>query len=211
MTSDTKIFCIGLNKTGTSSLHEAFKILGFKSVHFLDDKGNNIKDIIERNYHNNEHVLKGISHYEAFSDWDRDETSHKVFKLFDQQYPNSKFILNTRDLDSWLNSREKHVRRNQKSFSANFGMKKSWLKIDREAWSVHFKRHHQSIYEYFEGRESDILVFDVTQGDSWDKLCSFLDVETPKVAFPKANINAKDLTFFQKLKKKLILLLKNMS
>jgi hypothetical protein len=34
-----KIFCIGLNKTGTSSLHEAFQVLGINSVHYKDDKG----------------------------------------------------------------------------------------------------------------------------------------------------------------------------
>ena len=28
-----KVFCIGLNKTGTSSLHRALTILGYNSVH----------------------------------------------------------------------------------------------------------------------------------------------------------------------------------
>ncbi|MFN2261928.1 MAG: sulfotransferase family protein [Psychroflexus sp.] len=205
MTSDSKIFCIGLNKTGTSSLHEAFKILGFKSVHFIDDDGQNIKDIMEDNFHNNEDILKGISHYDAFSDWDRDETSHLIFKAFDQQYPNSKFILNTRDLDSWLNSRENHVRRNQNSFRP----KSAWLEIDRDAWATHYRRHHEAVYEYFRGRESDLLIFDVTKGDSWDKLCDFLELEPPRLSFPQANIFSNDLSVFQKLKRKLIQLIKN--
>lgn len=208
MTSDTKIFCIGLNKTGTSSLHEAFKILGFKSVHFLDDKGRNIKDIIEENYYNNEDILKGISHYDAFSDWDHDETSHLIFKEFDQQYPNSKFILNTRNLEDWLNSRENHVLRNQKSFSKNFISKKSWLKVDLNSWTIHYRRHHQAVYEYFKGRESDLLIFDVTKGDSWDKLCDFLEIEPPKAKFPQANIIPNNLSVLQKLKRKLIKLIK---
>ncbi|MGY0649987.1 MAG: sulfotransferase, partial [Paraglaciecola chathamensis] len=29
-----KIFCVGLNKTGTSSLHDAFLMLNIESVHF---------------------------------------------------------------------------------------------------------------------------------------------------------------------------------
>ena len=45
MKTKEKIFCIGINKTGTTSLDEAFKILGFKSVHFNCNKGN-IKNII---------------------------------------------------------------------------------------------------------------------------------------------------------------------
>ena len=45
MSKDQKIFCIGLNKTGTTTLHEAFLILGVSSVHYECDAGN-IKEII---------------------------------------------------------------------------------------------------------------------------------------------------------------------
>ena len=45
-----KVFCIGVNKTGTSSLHQALQILGYNSVHYLNDKNNNIKAMIEKNY-----------------------------------------------------------------------------------------------------------------------------------------------------------------
>ena len=89
-----KIFCIGLNKTGTSSLHEAFSILGLKSVHFMDDEGNNIKDIIERNYLAKANIIKGLEKYDAFSDWDKFPYTVDIVKEFDKQYPGSKFILN---------------------------------------------------------------------------------------------------------------------
>jgi len=43
MEENTKIFCIGLNKTGTVSLHEAFQkvIPGKSSVHFWMQKYQN--------------------------------------------------------------------------------------------------------------------------------------------------------------------------
>ena len=83
----TKIFCVGLNKTGTSSLHEAFKILGLKSVHWKDNNGLNIKVKINENFLNGDNILNGIEKYNAFSDWDLGD-SHQVFKEFDKQYPN---------------------------------------------------------------------------------------------------------------------------
>lgn len=46
----TKVFCVGLNKTGTSSLYVASKMLGLKSVHWKDDNGINIKTRIEENF-----------------------------------------------------------------------------------------------------------------------------------------------------------------
>lgn len=105
--SSQKIFCIGLNKTGTTSLHKAFEILGYNSVHYSSKEGN-IQNIITNNYKDNALLLKGLEHYDVILDWN-DESILDLYKVFDQQYPNSKFILNTRDLDGWINSREKHV------------------------------------------------------------------------------------------------------
>lgn len=194
-----KIFCIGLNKTGTLSLHEAFKILGIKSVHYTDDDGNDIKNIIKDNYLEGCDILKGLEKYEAISDWDLRPYSHLVFKEFDKQYPNSKFILNTRDLKAWLNSREKHVKRNQKLKSENPEEDIKWLKVNRPAWKKQFELHYNEVYKYFKGRENDLLVFDVTKGDGWKKLCPFLGLSIPAVPFPENNISPKEKSFFQKL------------
>ena len=108
-----KVFCIGLNKTGTTSLHRALTILGYNSVHAKTKDGINIKTTIKQNFRQGNDILTSLEKYDAFSDWDLDDSSHLIFKEFYNQYPNSKFILNTRNMDSWLDSREKHVRRNQ--------------------------------------------------------------------------------------------------
>jgi len=55
-----KIFCVGLNETGSTSLHCALKILGFKSVHFMHKGKKNIKIIIENNYRHGRPLLSGI-------------------------------------------------------------------------------------------------------------------------------------------------------
>lgn len=198
-----KIFCIGLNKTGTTSLHKAFKILGLKSVHYEDTNGENIKSIIKTNHESGKKLLDKIEHYHAFSDWNLPSTNH-LFKNLDKQYPNSYFILNTRDLKDWLNSREKHVKR--KPFLKHLQRKSpsnSWINIDKEAWKNEYISHHRDVFEYFENRPNDLLVFDITKGDGWEKLCNFLQFPVPNRPFPKANV-AKD----QSISKKILLVLK---
>lgn len=200
---DKKIFCIGLNKTGTSSLHKAFEILGFKSVHCLDDEGNNIKDIIQENFLAGDNILKGLEQYDAISDWDMAPHTSEIFKEFDKQYPDSKFILNVRDLESWLDSREKHVKRNQERKRKKPKENIKWLTIDRDAWEIHFKAHYDEVYNYFKGRKNDLLVFDVTKDDGWDKLCPFLNLPIPNVPFPKKNVASRKKSFFHRVLLKL--------
>lgn len=198
-----KIFCIGLNKTGTSSLHEAFKILGIKSVHYKDDQGNNIKHIIRDNYLNGDNILNRLEDYEAFSDWGTKRHLINIVKAFDRQYPNSKFILNTRPLNAWLDSREKHVKRAQKRKEKHPHEHIPWLKVDKKNWEILYKEYHKEVLNYFKDRNEELLIFDVSKGDSWEKLCPFLDLPIPHVAFPKVNVAPKQSKmeiFIQKFK-----------
>ncbi|WP_434036019.1 sulfotransferase family protein [Formosa sp. 4Alg 33] len=197
-----KVFCIGLNKTGTSSLHEAFNILGLKSVHYKDDHGNDIKEIILNNYLSGHDILKGLEAYDAFSDWDQEQYTIEIFKAFNEQYPGSKFILNTRDLKGWLDSREKHVKNNQIKKRKDPQADIVWLDIDREAWETQFKKHYQEANAYFKGRTDNFLVFDVINGDGWETLCPFLNVPIPNVPFPKKNV-ASDKKLYRRLIRKI--------
>lgn len=198
-----KIFCIGLNKTGTSSLHEAFQILGLKSVHFKDEKGINIKDVINENYLKNKDILHQLSHYDAISDWDRPPYTFEIIKKFDEHYPNSKFIVNTRDIEDWLNSREKHVKRNQKLKEKQPNLNITWLKIDRDAWRNEYEIHYNAIEAYFKNRKEDVLYFDVTQGDDWEKLCPFLHLPIPLTRFPAENMTLNMKTVLKKTIRKI--------
>ena len=209
MNENIKIFCIGLNKTGTVSLHEAFEILGIKRVHYLTEDGEDIKEIIKNNHEKGDKLLKSIEEYNAYSDWALPATNN-LFVEFDKQYPGSKFILNTRDLEGWLMSREKHVLR-----MPNLNKKREedpdnpWYSINRDAWKIEYDEHHKAVNDYFKNREKDIISFEVTKGDGWEKLCSFLDVDIPSKPYPKSN-TAKSLTLTGKIKNKLITVTKKM-
>ena len=177
MPTKPNIFCIGLNKTGTISLHHALEVLGYRSLHW---GGPETGKIIQATAASGRPLVDDLDEYDAFSDL---AILSKQYQLLDSQYPGSKFILSTRPIEGWLQSREAHVLRNQErartgEYTGNF------LEVDLDAWRVEFEEHHRNVQEYFKGRDEDLLVFRITEGDGWEKLCPFLGVEVPDEAFP---------------------------
>jgi len=101
-----KVFAIGFNKTGTVSIHCLFQSLGFKSLHSVcwrkcDD-------------------LTLLFKYDCFADGPPDD-----FKYLDNMFSNSKFILNVRQLNTWVYSRLSHIDR-QKVEDPNFICWPTW-------------------------------------------------------------------------------------
>lgn len=85
-----KVFCIGFNKTGTSSIHQLFLELGLRSYH---------------GYYSHFPVGDPLfKQFQCFSDGDE-----HPFELLDRSYPGSRFIVTTRRLDDWLVSRIRHI------------------------------------------------------------------------------------------------------
>ena len=168
-----RVFCIGLNKTATSSLHAAFLILGYRSLHK--------SYIAQKKFHKaimkNKKLLHYMQDYDVFSDY----PYFRYFKELDMQYPGSKFILNTRDREQWVQSRIAHDTRWNKKYPH-----KTPRPVDEEQAEKlrnFFDAVHRDIRDYFKDRD-DFLEYDVTVGDAWDKLCSFLSVPVPSEKFP---------------------------
>jgi hypothetical protein len=63
-----KIFCIGLNKTGTISLHQALTKLGFVSLH---RGGPASRRAVERAISEDKPLLQYLGDYDAYSDIQR--------------------------------------------------------------------------------------------------------------------------------------------
>jgi hypothetical protein len=175
-----KIFGIGLNKTGTSSLHRALELLGYRSFHF----GNT--DTYDQ-------ILRAIDEREpllSYLDPEPDAISDVItvtyyFYLADAQYPGSKFILTLRDIEEWVDSRRRHVERNQrlKESGEYFG---GFLTVDPDTWVLEYRRHEAVVREYFASRPGDLLCFRPADGD-WEPLCEFLGRAVPEVPFPWEN------------------------
>jgi O-antigen biosynthesis protein len=175
-----KIFCIGLNKTGTSSLHQALQTLGFRSLHL---GGPEVPIGVKRAMDEGLGLLHYLGDHDAFSDiWRLSER----FDLLDRQYPGSKFILTIRDLDEWLDSRRRHVERNVERKAAG-RYDGGFLTVDIEGWTRQYHEHHAHVLDYFADRPDDLLVMNVVRGDGYELLCPFLGVDVPAGPFPWSN------------------------
>lgn len=174
-----KIFCIGLNKTGTVSLHRALEHLGYTSLHWGGEAAylGVLQAIDER-----KPVLAYLDDVDAYSDI---ETLSINFDLADAQYPGSRFILTVRDVETWLDSRRRHVEKNVER-KARGDYTGSYLTVELDDWRDQWVEHHRRVAEHFRHRD-DLLVMNITAGDGWELLAPFLDQPIPLEPFPVEN------------------------
>jgi len=163
-----KIFGIGLAKTGTTSLNDAFAILGIASIGCPDD-------------------IAAIRRFEAATDGivaDR-------FEVLDREFPGSKFIYTKRDRESWLNSYTRYHGRKIPALPGHAEMTRrlyGTTGTEREILLEAFERHENHVLEYFRDRPEDLLVIDIAgSGGDWETLCRFLGRTVPDAPFPASN------------------------
>jgi hypothetical protein len=187
----------GFQKTGTSSLREALKILGYR---VRDTTKRALIPILKNDY---DKILRMLKKYDAVEDtpW------FMIYKELDELIPNSKFILTIRDEDSWYESVKRHigdVRSANHEFVYGRGM--GVPKENRKNTIDVYNAHNKEVIEYFKHRPGDLLVMDFTKGDQWEKLCPFLNKEIPGVPFPHYNnfskTAGKRMSKFKVLRKK---------
>jgi len=183
----TKYFGIGWNRTGTLSLANAFRILGFKAAHwgqiehpiragfYMKDDYDSIVDFVRD------------SEFDMYSDapW----FYPLVYPKVDERFPGSKFILPIREASSWISSLKVLWGENDgataksPAFIKFFGC--DMITGNEDYFTERCNQHNTDVIKYFEGREQDLLVLHLEKGDlCWEKLCPFLDREIPKDAFP---------------------------
>jgi hypothetical protein len=91
-----------------------------------------------------------------------------------------------RNLEEWLDSRRRHVEKNQQLKAAG-RYNGDLLVVDLEGWATEYRRHEAVVRAYFANRPDDLLVFDVAGGDGWEPLCAFLGQRPPDAPFPWDN------------------------
>ena len=88
-----KVFCIGMQKTGTTSLGQALKFLGYRV-----NKWNAGRWSLR--FENCSDWLASLARYDAVED----EPAALLWRQLEKEYPNSLFILTTRNDKAWLES-----------------------------------------------------------------------------------------------------------
>lgn len=191
----TKVFQIGFSKCGTSTIAEFFNLNGIPAIHH--DFGHLATSIFANAANGKALIAPQYINYVVFTDMERmyDDPPLNVglslFKELDQQYPGSKFILNTRDKNAWLKSRAAHP------VGSNNGptllqLNTQILQTSREEviarWGAEWDTHHAAVLEYFKDRPNDLLVFNI-DNDGPEKLVAFFkdDFKLQAKLYPHKN------------------------
>ncbi len=201
----TKIFCIGKNKTGTTSLTKAFRDMEFIIGNQSDAEGM-IGDYIKKDF---TRIIEYCKTAEFFQDvpFSMPET----YKVLDKAYPNSKFILTVRDdASQWYNSITKfHAKLfgngniptwdDLKNATYKY---KGWMHevmratsnltdsdepYDKTKLTNLYEKYNQEVMCYFENRPNDLLIINLSDKDAYKKFCDFIGMEAKGNSFPWEN------------------------
>jgi hypothetical protein len=200
---EPKVFCIGMNKTGTTSLEGALKQFGYKL-------GNQIEgELLLHEYgkRNFKTIIDFCHTAEAFQDVPF--SLPFLFITLDQIFPNAKFILTIRDsTEQWYNSM---VNFHSKIYGGGKiptedDLKNAIYRYKGKPWDsnrilfntppgqpyhkptlfAYYENHCYNVREYFRGK-SNLLVINVSEDESYLKLCSFLGKVPKGKNFPWLN------------------------
>lgn len=186
-----KVFCVGRNKTGTTSMEMALRSLGYRMG--LQARGEMLKDDWARRDFTR--VVALCRTADAFQDVPFSNAF--TFQALDPHFPGSKFVLTVRDSpEQWYESlvrfHTKIVGKGRRptaddlreftyrykgflwdAFVATYGGDERLL-YDRDTYIAHYLDHNRSVTEYFRHRPSDLLVLNVGAADAMRTLCEFL-------------------------------------
>ncbi len=173
-----KVFGIGFPKTGTTTLADCLKRLGFN--HF----GWNREFATEVLRGDKDRALRVAEQHDSFDDMPWPD----LYKLMDESHPEAKFVLTTRkDAATWFESQKRHTQILGPTETGRLFYGYALLGNHRDALVAQYERHNREVVEYFKDRPDKLLVLCWEQEPSWDKLCAFLGKTVPDAPFPHRN------------------------
>lgn len=206
--NNTKIFCIGFNKTGTTSLKVAMKDLGYVVGHQQTAEKMSVQ-WVKRDF---SRLIKYCHSAEFFQDVPF--SFPYTFIAMDQAFPHSKFILTIRDSpEQWYTSltrfhaklwgENRRIPTREDLQNAEYIIKGAPWKLNRWKYTTpednpyekgelmkRYKRHIVHVKDYFRHRPKDLLVLNVAEKGAYQKLCSFLGRKPKRTEFPWKNKTA---------------------
>ena len=204
----SKIFAIGNNKTGTTSLKVAIEDLGF----IIGEQ----RPAELMHHHWAKRDFKPLIEFCKTAEFFQDFPFSKPFTFIalDQAFPNSKFILTVRDSpEQWDNSVTKfhaklwgkngRIPTKEDLMEAPYIYKgfawemKLYMNItpendlyQKDLLIKSYIDYNESVIKYFEHRPENLLVINLSDKGAYRALCDFLGVKSNKEDFPWENKTA---------------------
>lgn len=201
-----KFFCVGRNKTGTTSLHKAFEGIGYP----VGDQAT-----AERLAH--QHYFKGnfdpIIRFCRFGGFFQDVPFSwpATYRYLDEAFPDAKFILTVRqDSETWYRSlvnfhsrlfgKDGRIPTYEDLKTADYqgmqGFMLNSMKIhgtepsdpyNKDTLIAHYERHNRDVKDYFSTRPGKLLVLDLSERYAAEKFYDFVGVDTTRETLPWEN------------------------
>lgn len=180
------IFGVGLSQTGGKHLFKALGYLGYTVLNEVAD------ETLYQDLKQEPVKLSALSYFDGITN----PSIATFYEKLDKAYPGSRFILTLRNKEEWLENvkgiwRKKLSRIEEEGLDYRYKYKKQEFHAlyqlpgyEKQKLVDFYDRHCQKVLEYFRNREQDLLVLDLSAGDGWQKLCSFLDKPVLRVPFP---------------------------
>ncbi|KAI1121767.1 hypothetical protein F5Y10DRAFT_255620 [Nemania abortiva] len=206
----------GLFRTGTKSMAEAYKILGYKTHHALDDPFGSPWAGVERAAEATWPGVDGARPRPAFTreDWDALwggwDISTDLACPFNAQlieaYPEAKVVIVQRDFETWRPSFQSEIvnplfpiggsiiffiARHLADYHGGDAMRKVLFGLFRATNKKQVEEHLRERYEEYYSEIRALVPperrLEYKLGSGWEPLCAFLGKEVPDVPFPRVN------------------------
>lgn len=203
-----KVLCLGVGRTGTSSLRLALRELGYKECyHMMCASAENPPDNLMwqdafaakfdgKGKFGREEWDALLGHCQAVCDWPAIAFAKELIEA----YPEAKVVLCTRDVNSWYASTLKTVNWRANDPELKWLSKFDWASglyypMLRRFWDCFFygdfeKYGKQRFHEHYEEVRSLVppeRLLNYRIGEGWDPLCEFLEHKVPDMPFPNVN------------------------
>ena len=179
-----KIFGVGLSRTGTTSLANAFRQIGLKVIHF---DPNIIFPFLRGPNHSN------FNYTGVYDDVDAvfDLPSAFLYQELLQVYPHAKFVSSFRDPVSWFSSFSTYLQ--SMGFLIGSFTRRMHAQVygseepDAALWIKNFREHYLKVSTLIPATQ--LFSFDVLNApaDIMQQLCHFVGVTCENKSFPHAN------------------------
>jgi len=180
-----KVFGIGLNKTGTTTLGVCMNKLGYRHLSCRRD----LLKLYRRGHA--DQVMNYMDGFDSFDDWPYPLMYRELWARFGDS---ARYILTTRSSsEKWLRSLENHARRsNPLSNCRKLAYGYHYPQNAPEAHLAFYESHNAEVRAFFAelGQTDLLLEMCWEKGHGWDELCGFLGEPVPDEPMPMANVTA---------------------
>lgn len=176
-----KVFVIGFQKTGTTSLEHALQFLGYR-VYGGDKNLLKFDDQVKLS----DYIKNLLVNWDAVQDMPWPLFYKELYEL----YPDAKYILTLRPTDKWIRSVVKYfasirVPMHRKIYNVPCaeGHEETYISV--------YNKHNEDVKRFFQNKDN-FIIMEQGQNFNYKTLCDFLELDDiPEADFPHARNNKK--------------------